>query len=95
MTRLRRTRWRRERFVDASFNVALGLVVLGVVGSVMLLLFRGGLIAASPEAVEFVEGAFVSIIRRVLPSVPLYGAAAVLVVGALAIWWWAERDTPL
>ena len=95
MGRLRRTRWRRERFVDTSFNIALGLVALGVAVSVMLLLYRGGIIAASPEAVDFVEGAFVTVVRRVVPSLPVYAAAAALVVTALAIWWWAERDTPL
>ena len=41
MTRVRRARWRREQFVDAGFNLALGLIAIGVVGSVLLLMYRG------------------------------------------------------
>jgi hypothetical protein len=37
----------------------------------------------------------VSLARRVAPSLPLYGAATALVLSALAIWWWAERDAAL
>ena len=34
-------------------------------------------------------------IRRVAPSLPLYGGAAALLVSALGLWWWAERDARL
>ena len=95
MARVRRARWRREQFVDAGFNIALGLVGLGVVASVLLLLYRGGLTAASPEAVGLIQNGVLSLLRRVAPSLPLYGAAAAVVLSALAIWWWAERDATL
>jgi predicted anti-sigma-YlaC factor YlaD len=97
MARVRRARWRREQVVDAGFNLALGLVALGVVAWVGLLLFRGGLMTSSvsPAAVALVQSGVVSLARRVAPSLPLYGAATALVLSALAIWWWAERDAAL
>ena len=95
MARVRRARWRRERFVDASFNAALGFVGLGVVASVVLLLYRGGLTVASPAAVELVQAGIVGMVQRAAPSLPLYAGAAALVLSAIAIWWWAERDATL
>jgi hypothetical protein len=94
MARVRRARWRREQFVDAGFNLALGLIAVGVVGSVLLLMYRG-LTAISPDAMALVHGGVVSLARRAAPSLPVYGAAIALVLSALAIWWWAERDATL
>ena len=94
MARVRRARWRREQFVDAGFNLALGLIGIGVVGSVVLLMYRG-LTAVSPDAMSLVQSGVVSIARRTAPSLPVYGAAIALVLSALGIWWWAERDATL
>ena len=38
---------------------------------------------------------FVSLARRVAPSLPLYAGALALLASALGIWWWAERDAAL
>jgi anti-sigma factor RsiW len=94
MARVRRARWRREQFVDAGFNLALGLIAVGVVGSVLLLMYRG-LTAVSPDAMALVQSGVVSLARRAVPSLPVYGAAIALVLSALGIWWWAERDATL
>jgi anti-sigma factor RsiW len=94
MARVRRARWRREQFVDAGFNLALGLIAVGVVGSVLLLMYRG-LTAISPDAMALVQSGVVTLVRRAAPSLPVYGAAIALVLSALAIWWWAERDATL
>jgi anti-sigma factor RsiW len=94
MARVRRARWRREQFVDAGFNLALGLIAVGVVGSVLLLMYRG-LTAISPDAMALVHSGVVSLARQAAPSLPVYGAAIALVLSALAIWWWAERDATL
>ena len=51
-----------------------------------------------PSSTLKVEGTisgFVSLARRVAPAVPLYAGAAALLVSALGIWWWAERDAVL
>jgi len=92
MTRLRRQRWRSEQFVDAGFNIALGIVVLGVVGLVWLLMHRSGLGAVSKDAVDLFGTGVATLARRAAPSVPLYLGASALVASALLVWWWAERD---
>src|SRR5438128_294713 len=47
MARIRRARWRSEQFLDVSFNLALGLIVLGVGGVVWVALNRLGLSSVS------------------------------------------------
>ena len=60
-----------------------------------MLLHRTGLTAVSGDAVRVFGSGFVSLARRVAPSVPLYLGAAALLLSALGIWWWAERDAAL
>jgi hypothetical protein len=33
--------------------------------------------------------------QRVSPSLPVYALATALLVTALGIWWWAERDATI
>jgi predicted anti-sigma-YlaC factor YlaD len=95
LTRVRRARWRTDQFLDVGFNIAIILVVVAVVGGVWMLLNRTGLAAVSTDAVDLFGSAFVTLVRRVAPSLPLYAGAAALLVSALGIWWWAERDAAL
>jgi collagenase-like PrtC family protease len=60
-----------------------------------MLLLRSGLVAVSGDAVTVFGSGFVSLAHRVAPSLPLYAGALALLVSALAIWWWAERDAAL
>ena len=92
MARVRRARWRTEQFLDLGFNVTLGLVLLAILGSVWLLLHRSGLVAVSNDAVDLLGTGLVTLARRVAPTVPLYAGATALLVTALGIWWWAERE---
>jgi anti-sigma factor RsiW len=93
MALLRRRRWRRDQFVDAGFNVALLIMGIGVVGAVWIALNRSGLIAVSSGTFD-VFGAGVGLLRqRVAGSLIIYGAATLLLITGLGIWWWAERDT--
>src|SRR2546427_12038536 len=92
MARVRRARWRTEQFLDLGFNVTLGLVLLAILGSVWLLLHRSGLVAVSNDAVDLLGTGLVTLARRVAPTVPLYVGATALLVTALGIWWWAERE---
>ena len=57
-----------------------------------MLLHRTSLAAVSSDAVNIFGSGFVSLAKRVAPSVPLYAGAAALLVSALGIWWWAEKD---
>jgi anti-sigma factor RsiW len=95
LARIRRARWRSDQFLDAGFNVAIGLVVVAVLGGVWMLVNRSGLAAVSGEAVTVVSSGFVALARRVAPSLPLYAGAAAVLISALGIWWWAERDAAL
>jgi anti-sigma factor RsiW len=92
MARLRRARWRTEQFLDAGFNLALAFIIFGVVVSVLLLMFRSGLLSVTSDVFALAENGLVRLARRVAQALPVYGSAAAIVFGALAIWWWAERD---
>jgi hypothetical protein len=95
MTRVRRARWRSERVLDTGFNLALTLVITGIAGAVWVLMNRTGLVSLSSGAVQLFGSGVMTLVHRVAPSLPLYGAATALVGSALIIWWWAERDATL
>ena len=95
LARVRRARWRSDQFVDVGFNVAIVVLVAAVFGGVWMLLNRTGLTAVSSDAVDLFGTGLVTLVRRVAPSLPLYGGAAALLASALAVWWWAERDVTL
>jgi len=95
LARIRRARWRSDQFLDVGFNVAILLVVVSVVAGVWMLLNRTGIVSVSGDAVNVFGSGFVALARRVAPALPLYAGAAALLVSALAIWWWAERDAAL
>ncbi|MEO8256166.1 MAG: hypothetical protein ABI868_02360 [Acidobacteriota bacterium] len=93
MTRIRRARWRSDQFLDVGFNVAIALIVLGISGAGWLIFDRSGLIAVTGDLIDLIESGGMALAQRIAPSVPVYAAAAALVVTALGIWWWAERET--
>ena len=95
LARIRRARWRSDQFLDVGFNVAIGLVVVSVVAGVWMVLHRTGIVSVSGDAVDVFGSGFVALARRVAPALPLYAGAAALLVSALGIWWWAERDAAL
>jgi hypothetical protein len=95
MTRIRRARWRSDQFLDVGFNVAIALVVIGIIVSGWLLLNRSGLPGVSGDLLDLLQNGGRALAQRVAPSLPVYAAAAALVVTALGIWWWAERETAL
>jgi anti-sigma factor RsiW len=95
MTLVRRRRWRSEQFLDVGFNVALGLVALAIVGAIWVFAHRSGLVSIGNNALDLLGTGFVMAARRVAPSVPLYAGATALLVTALGIWWWAEKDAAL
>ena len=92
LSRVRRARWRNEQFLDAGFNAAIALIVLGVVVTIWLFAHRTGLVAVTNDAVDLMASGLGAFARRVGPSLPLYAGATALVATALGIWWWAERD---
>jgi anti-sigma factor RsiW len=95
LARVRRARWRSDQFLDVGFNLAIVSAVVALVGGTWLLLNRSGLAVVSNDAVDLFGTALVAVLRRVTPSLPLYGAATAVLAMALVIWWWAERDVTL
>ena len=95
LTRVRRARWRSDQFLDLGFNVAIGLVVIAIVGGILLLVNRSGVASVSNDAIDFLATRFVSLARRVTPVLPVYAGAAAVLGSVLGIWWWAERDATL
>jgi anti-sigma factor RsiW len=95
LARVRRARLRSDQFLDVGFNIAIIAVVVALAGGVWMLLHRSGLDAVSSDAVDLFGSGLVALVRRVAPSLPLYAGAAALLVSALGLWWWAERDAAL
>jgi hypothetical protein len=93
MGRIRRDRWRREQFLDAGFNAAVGLAALTLVVALWIVFTRSGIGAAARDAIVLANSTVLdTLARRVAPSLPLYLGAFGLVAAALGVWWWAERD---
>jgi anti-sigma factor RsiW len=95
MTRIRRARWRNEQMIDWIFNAALALVALAIVGGMWLVMSRSGFTFVGNDALQLFAAGMRTFIQRVSPSLPVYALATVLLVTALGIWWWAERDAPI
>ena len=93
MSGLRRARWRTEQMLDWGFNLALVAAGVLVVSGLWVVMRRSGLATVSTDAIELLGPGMILFARRVTPSLPLYGGAIGLVGTALAVWWWAERDT--
>ena len=92
--RIRRDRWRREQFLDAGFNTIVGLVALTLIVALWVVLSWSGVGMVGREAWNMFNSVAVSAVwQSIAPSFPLYFAAVALVLTALGVWWWAERET--
>lgn len=91
MRRLRRERWRSEQFLDLGFNAAIIVSVALVVGGVWLALNLTGLAAVTSGTVAVFSGGVHELVQRAAPRLPIYVGAFMLMLSALALWWWAER----
>ena len=86
LARIRRARWRSDQFLDVGFNVAIGLIVLAVLGGVWMLLHRTGLAGGEHRRGRTSSAAASWRSRkRVAPALPLYVGAAALLVSALGV----------
>ena len=95
MARIRRERWRNEQMIDWSFNAALALVAMAVAAGIWVVVRRSGLTFASNDAQQLLDTGMRAFIQRVSPSLPVYALATAMLVTALGIWWWAERDVTI
>jgi anti-sigma factor RsiW len=92
MARIRRERWRNEQMIDWSFNAALALVAMAVAAGIWIVVSRSGLTFVGDEALQLLATEMRAFFQRVSPSLPVYALAIAMLVTALGIWWWAERD---
>jgi anti-sigma factor RsiW len=95
MARIRRERWRTEQMIDWSFNAALALVAMAVAAGIWFVVSRSGLTFVSSDAQQLLGAELRAFFQRVSPSLPVYALATALLVTALGIWWWAERDATI
>jgi hypothetical protein len=95
MARVRRERWRSEQYLDAAFNVAIGLAVAVGVGGVLMVATASGLAAVSADLVRVFLSAGAAALTTVAPVLPEYALASGVVVSGLLVWWWAEHGLEL
>jgi len=93
MARIQRARWRNEQMIDWSFNAVLTLVAMAVAAGIWIVVSRSGLtFAAANDAQQLLGAELRAFFQRASASLPVYALATALLVTALGIWWWAERD---
>jgi len=85
-------RWRTERVVDLSFNLAIAAGVLVVLAGVVGLAWSLGFLTVRIDLDTILEAAGGSLGARLLAQVQTIAMAAVLLTMTLALWWWTETD---
>jgi anti-sigma factor RsiW len=95
MASIRRARWRNEQMIDWGFNAALALVALTIVAGLWIVFSRSGFTFVGNDAMQLFGAGMRTFVQRVSPSLPVYALATMLLITALGIWWWAERDAPI
>ena len=95
MARIRRARWHNEQVIDWAFNAGLALMALATVAGLWIIISRSGFTLTGNDALQLLGAGIRTLVQRVSPALPLYALATVLLVTALGIWWWAERDATL
>lgn len=95
MASIRRARWRNEQMIDWGFNAALALVALTIVAGIWIVFSRSGFTFVGNDALQLFGAGMRTFAQRVSPSLPVYALATMLLISALGIWWWAERDEPI
>jgi predicted anti-sigma-YlaC factor YlaD len=95
LSRVRGDRWRREQFLDAGFNLVIGVIAIVVVAGLWMVFALSGIGSVARDAFAVVSASAIRFVERAAPSLPLYLGAAGALATALGVWWWAERDPML
>jgi anti-sigma factor RsiW len=95
MASIRRARWRNEQMIDWGFNAALALVGVAIAIAIWLVVSRSGFTFVGNDAMQLFGAGMRTFLQRVTPSLPIYALATMLLITALGIWWWAERDATI
>ena len=91
LRRVRQERWRAEQFVDAGFNAAIAAGVLVVLGGVAGVLSSLGWIPVDVDTLSAAVRAVAPWSEQLFASAQTLALAAVMLVSALAVWWWIEK----
>ncbi len=91
MRRVRPIRWESEQRFDWWFNLVMAASAAAIAFGVWAAFNLTGLATISTGFVDSVRESVPALYQRVRPEIPLYGAAAALVLGSLGVWWWLER----
>jgi len=91
MGRVRAERWRRERYWDLGFNIAVAIGLLLVVSGVLGLIYISGLAVVGRDAALLLAEGLAAAADRLAPVLPAYAGGFVLTASALGLWWWAEN----
>jgi anti-sigma factor RsiW len=91
LARIRRERWRSEQQVDRLFNAALAAGLVLIVAGVLALLNLTDVTSVMASGVQLFNDVGSRAVRNVVPAASMYLSAALFLVTALVVWWWAER----
>jgi hypothetical protein len=95
VSRIRSDRWQVEQRVDRFFNLAIAATVVVVLAAVATMINLGVVIDAAARTWESLTTASIDLADQALPMLVTYVAAAVLLMSALGMWWWADRRLSL
>jgi anti-sigma factor RsiW len=95
VSRIRNDRWQVEQRVDRFFNLAIVAAVVVVVGAVAAMINLGVVIDAAAWTWESLSMASRHLADEAVPMLVTYVAAALVLMSALGMWWWADRRLSL
>jgi anti-sigma factor RsiW len=93
MAGVAKERWRTERAVDISFNLAVAAGVLVILSSAAGAAWSLGLLTVRIDLDAIANALGSDLASRVLSQAQTVGVAAGLLTMALVLWWWAETES--
>ena len=85
MSRVRQQRWRHERYWDLAFNLAVAAGLLMIVGGVLGLIYRSGLVVVGQDALLLFATGLTTAADQVAPLLPVYLGGFLLTATALGL----------
>lgn len=92
MARLGEESWRAERVVDFGFNLAVAAGLLVILMGAAGLAWSLGLLTVTIDVESVWRLVDAGVAERALSQAQTVAVASILLVAALALWWWAEAD---
>jgi anti-sigma factor RsiW len=95
MGRIRRQRWRSEQMLDWTFNVAVSIGVLLIVGGLVGVAWMTGIVSIGGDLMTVLSEQSPILMNRLAHETQTIVLAAFLLTMALGLWWWVESDASL